>query len=567
MSSQSESPPRDPVLDVLVRELNRSKEGLRIPGSPRPYFMQYTVRRIDELKLRAAYGALVQGRESRRARVFADIRVGNHKFDNVIDGGLDVDAEDRESAEWLEAPEDLDPVALQYALWKLSQIKFDESLEDYYDHRKATVSEYLRDQANAFTREDSVVHIEPLHDEPFPRAAWEAVLKSVSRRFLDHPHIYDPSLAVRARRVHRWLATSEGTRVITEDVYLELDVGGWILTEDGVYEEGSEQFYYRAADQLPTEDELRAVVDRVVEDLGRVDRAGTPGAFIGPALLSGQAASTLVHEALGHRLEGERLIARGETRTFARKRGERVLPAGLDVYDDPTETAAGRPVWGSYRVDDQGVRAQRAPLVEDGVLSGFLRSRNPIPKGGKSNGHGRHDGKQPVTARMGHLVVEGKAEGALDRETLEARLIALAKEQGRDHAIVVERVHAGETTTESYDFQVFKGELAEVYRLDVKTGKRERVRDLELIGTPLSALQRVVAYGRATGFDRGYCYAESGAIPVSGKAPDLLLSELELQQRSTTGYHEPLLPPPFADDGSRGRTGGVKSRGKRKKRR
>ena len=65
--------------------------------------------------------------------------------------------------------------------------------------------------------------------------------------------------------------------------------------------------------------------------------------------------------------------------------------------------------------------------------------------------------------------------------------------------------------------------------------------------------------------DQGFCYAESGSIPVSGIAPPILLAELELQQSSTTGYHDPLLPPPFADDGSRGRKGGVGSRGKRRK--
>jgi len=96
-------------------------------------------------------------------------------------------------------------------------------------------------------------------------------------------------------------------------------------------------------------------------------------------------------------------------------------------------------------------------------------------------------------------------------------------------------------------------------------GVSRRIRDVELIGTPLAALQRIVAFGRDRETDQGFCYAESGSIPVSGIAPPILLSELELQQSSTTGYHDPLLPPPFADDGSRGRKGGLHSRGKRRK--
>ena len=565
------SPPTIPdpeaVLDVLRRELRRSMQGLAVPGAPRPYHMHYALRRSHELDLRAAHGALVRGRERTQGRLYADIRVGNHQFDNVIDGGLGDDADDLESSDWVDAPDDLDLLALQVALWKLTQIKFDEALEDYMDHRKAMVSEYLRDEVGALTVEKPHKHREPLHHEPFPRARWEAELRDVSRRFLEHPEVYDPGVEIFAERAQRWLVTSEGTEVITEDTYIHLSVEGWVLTEDdGVYVHGSRDLYLRAVDEVPDRAALEALMDEVLRELAELRRAPSPGAFIGPALLSGQAASTLFHEALGHRLEGERLVARGECKTFAQKRGERVLPTGLDVYDDPRiERFAGHALWGSYRVDDEGVPAQRALLIEDGALKGFLQSRNPIPGSAASNGHGRHDGLQRPMARMGTLVVEPRG-GGLSWEALVERLVEVARAQGRRQAAIITRIRAGETTTSDYDFQVFKGELAEVHLLDVHTRKIRRIRDVELIGTPLSALQRIVAHGLDHGVDQGYCFAESGSVPVSGIAPPIVLSELELQQKSTTGFHEPLLPPPFADDGSRGRRGRLRERGRRRPR-
>src|SRR5690606_32065939 len=167
-------------------------------------------------------------------------------------------------------------------------------------------------------------------------------------------------------------------------------------------------------------------------------------------------------------------------------------------------------------------------------------------------------------ARMANLIIEARSEG-LARDELEAALVARARAEGRKYAAIIEHIRAGETSTSSYDFQVFKGELAEVYMLDVETGDRRRVRDVELIGTPLSAMQRIVGHGVERGIDYGSCYAESGAVPVGGIAPALLLSEVELQQRSSAGFHEPLLPPPFADDGSRGRKGGPHERGRRRR--
>jgi TldD protein len=575
----------DPILEAMAAELRRSRQGLRVPGSPRPYYLSYTLRRRRELLLEAAYGSLLRRRDSEKGTLHVDVRVGSHEFDNVLDGGLGGDDMQRESADWLTAPDDLDATALRCALWKLTQIKFDEALEDYYDHRKAMVAEYLRDEVASFTREAPCRHLEPLDpsdsSQSLPIQRWSSELVELSRRLLEHPDIHDPGVAIRGERVHRWFVDSDGSMVRSSDLWLEFEVRGWVLTDDGVYVEASRSWPARSVAEMLDAATMAKLFDEVVAELAQLREADSPGSFIGPALLLGQAASTMFHEALGHRLEGNRLVARGETRTFAHLLGERILPPGLHVFDDPTLTqAAGRSLWGSYRVDDEGVTARRAELVRDGLLVGFLRNRAPLPVDpvamdpdlGKqtpqrSNGHGRTAGVERSMARMGNLVVESDASHHKTQAELEARLVALAREQGRRHAAIIHCVRAGETATDSYDFQVFKGELAHVELLDVETGTRRRVRDLELIGTPLSALQRIVAFGGEAGVDHGYCFAESGSVPVGGVAPAIVLSEVELQQGSRTGFHEPLLPPPFADDGSGGRMGRLRERGRRRGRR
>lgn len=555
------------LLEAMESEMKRSLTGLRVPGSPRPYHLEYALRRVESLDLRAAYGSLGRQRARDRASLYVDVRVGNHRFDNVVDGGLHDEATERESADWLEAPDDLDPEAVKIALWKLTQLRFDEALEDYLDHRKAMVSEYLRDEVDAFSRERAVHHIEALGDAPFPVDAWSSTLRDLSRVFTDHPEVHDPSITLRAERVQRWQCNTDGTRVITEDIYVEAYVGGWVLTEDGVYVEASRSMFARSIEGAPGPEQLRAALDAVLGELEALQKADSPASFIGPALLAGQAAATMFHEALGHRLEGERLVARGETRTFAERIGDRILPDGLSVYDDPTLAEfGGHELYGHYRVDDQGVRAQRVQLVEDGVLTGFIHSRQPTRHANRSSGHGRHDGVEQVMARMGNLVVEGDPARAKSWAALLGQLEEVARARGSRYAAIIHRVDAGETSTASYDFQVFKGELAEVHLLDVETGQLRRVRDVEFIGTPLSALQRIVGFGGEAGVDQGYCFAESGAVPVSGISPAILLSEVELQQKSTAGYHEPLLPPPFADDGTRGRAGAVRGRGRRRRR-
>jgi TldD protein len=112
------------------------------------------------------------------------------------------------------------------------------------------------------------------------------------------------------------------------------------------------------------------------------------------------------------------------------------------------------------------------------------------------------------------------------------------------YGIIIRGVSAGETRTDQYDFQAFKGVPTAVYTVDPKTGKETRVRDVTFIGTPLAVIQRILGFGDSCDVDNSYCYAESGAVPVATVAPAMLVGELELQRASTRRYRPARLPLP-----------------------
>ena len=58
--------------------------------------------------------------------------------------------------------------------------------------------------------------------------------------------------------------------------------------------------------------------------------------YSGPVLLEPGPAGLLIHEALGHRLEGNRLLSSGEGQTFRDSRGCQILPEFLTMFDDPS---------------------------------------------------------------------------------------------------------------------------------------------------------------------------------------------------------------------------------------
>jgi predicted Zn-dependent protease len=531
------------LLRAMEQELARQVRGLRQPGEPPPFFLSYLVHAKEGLSVWGRYGSVFRSEPHRDSDLYAEVRVGSHRLDNMIDGGLTSDLTQRQSASWIDGPEDLDPDVLRYALWRLTQHKYDESLQEYYEKKKILVEQQLAHSGKSFSVEPELTHYDDVKRVVFPKKRWEAFVRETSALFRNYRFMLDPYVQIRGLNKIRIFVSSEGTRFICQDTYYEVSMQGWLLGPDGVHLESTRTFYGRDPESLPSRKQVAAAIEAMARELKELAQAKPLEPYAGPALLSGFASGLIFHEAIGHRLEGERMGSRSEGHTFASKLGQRVLPAGVEIVDDPTLTHyKDVPLHGSYKIDDEGVRAQRAVLVEDGILKSFLMSRQLADGHKRSNGHGRHERYQDPMARMANLVVSARETHSWDE--LKRMLCEETARRGLPYGIMIRGVSAGETRTDHYDFQAFKGVPTAVYTVDPKTGKETRVRDVTFIGTPLAVMQRILGFGDTADVDNSYCYAESGAIPVATVAPPMLVGELELQRASTRRYRPARLPFP-----------------------
>jgi TldD protein len=105
-----------------------------------------------------------------------------------------------------------------------------------------------------------------------------------------------------------------------------------------------------------------------------------------PVVLGPGWPGVLLHEAVGHGLEGD--FNRKETSAFAGRIGERVASKGVTVVDDGT--LPGRR--GSLNLDDEGNESQNTTLIEDGILVGYLQdTHNARLMKSKTTGNGRRE--------------------------------------------------------------------------------------------------------------------------------------------------------------------------------
>jgi predicted Zn-dependent protease len=357
---------------------------------------------------------------------------------------------------------------------------------------------------------------------------------------------------VTADKTVRYFVSSEGSRILTEQTLYGVHVMAVTRADDGQLLDDSRDFYAPTEGSLPTDAQLKDAADQVVDELLAMRAAPALDPYTGPALLEPPAAGVLFHEAVGHRLEGDRQDDDTEGKTFKGQVGHRLLPDFIGLADDPTlKDWNGVPVNGFYEYDEEGVPALRTSLVEKGVLKGFLLSRHPVEGFLRSNGHGRAQGSRRPVARMANLVVTSTRQVS-DAE-LKKMLVQEAKRQGKPFGLIIRDITGGNTNTSTYGYQAFKGIPRIVYKVDVRDGKETLARGVEIVGTPLASMNRILATGKTAGVFNGFCGAESGSVPVSTVAPPTLLQEIELQRAQEGKDRPPLLPNPvIAPSASRG---------------
>ncbi len=548
------APPADPraaLLDAMAAELSRSMERLRLPGYDPPYFVAYQVREVQSFLVAGRHGAVTEDRARRDRRLHADVRVGTHALDSSGgDDGPSLFSTDGHA--WLaprDAPVDDDPVALRNALWLLTDERYKEALASWFKKRGKGVYRAEGEEARApsLSREPPQRHVDPPRALAFDRERWRGEVRRVTTLLRDTPEILDASMKVDAERQVRWFANSEGTALVTESVLFGVHLQAFTRAPDGQLLESGRDWYARSESDLPGPEELRAEAGRLAAELLALRQAPVIDPYTGPAILSPEATGVLFHEAVGHRLEGDRQEDDREGRTFQGQVGKPVLPSFLSVVDDPTlERAAGSTLNGHYRFDDQGVPAQRVVLVRNGTLEGFLLSRKPVTPFARSNGHARSQSSQAPVARMANLVVTSGRQ--VPMAELKELLLAEARRQGRPWALVVRDAVGGNTNTASFGYQALKWTPRLLYRVDARTGQEELVRGVDLVGTPLAAVNKVLATGDEVRVFNGFCGAESGYVPVSTVAPAALVGEVELQRSTRPGERGPVLPSPSSEE-------------------
>lgn len=552
-ASKSAAISSDSILSTMQTELMRAKSDLA-KTDPAPYFMSYTVYDQDQVIIAASYGGLLSDTVVRRRSADVTMRVGTAQLDNTHGQGR--------ASGMMSGPLPLNdaPGAESRVLWELTDRAYKRAAPSYLNVKTNTaVQAEEEDKSPDFSSEATTVSVDTkLRDLSFDHGAWEAELRRVSGAFRSYPDVYLSTVILQVGTSNSRMVSSEGTAIATPSGSARLVMEAQTRADDGMDLLRVETFQAPNPDGLPDEKELMAKVEKMAADLKALRNAPVAEPYAGPALLSGRAAAVFFHEVLGHRLEGHRQRDEEEGQTFTKKVGQAVLPTFLSVADDPTKRDLdGVKLAGTYAFDSEGVPAQRVQVIQDGILRNFLMSRMPITGFDQSNGHGRNQPGLMPTGRQGNLIVSSTQ--AVPEADMRKELIDEVKKQGKPYGLYFDDIQGGFTLTTRSLPQAFQVLPVIVYKVYPDGRPDELVRGVDIVGTPLAALTRIITTGDKQHVFNGVCGAESGSVPVSAIAPSMLFSEMEVQKRAHGHDRPPILPPPGLENTAPGRASDQKA--------
>jgi predicted Zn-dependent protease len=528
----------------MQTELDRSFRTLNTQDIP-AYFIGYTLTDTQRAEVSGSNGALLSSSEVRNRWLQVAVRTGTYDMDDTHKVG---DRQLPTGGPGTVAPVDDDPEVLRRAIWLETDDQYRAAAEALIKIRtsREVKVDTAEGRAPDFSKEQAHKWYGPQVSFALDRKPWEGRVRAYTKGFRESSSILNSIVTFSALAQNTYQVNTEGTQLQFGQIRYRLELFIQGKAADGMDIERYYNFDWVDPKDAPDDKAVATASATLRTEMEGLVKAPINEPTVGPAMLTGRAAAVFFHEVFGHRAEGHRQKDITEGQTFAKKVGEQILPDFLSIVDDTTRKKLGsEDLLGYYQFDDEGVPAQNVTLVDRGVLKNFEMSRSPLVGFPHSNGHGRRQlGATPVS-RQGNLIVESNK--MVTNVQLRAKLIELIKQQGKSYGLLIDDIAGGFTFTGRGQPQAFQVQPLVVYKVFADGKPDELVRGVDIVGTPLAALTKIVATGDTPEVFNGYCGAESGSVPVSAASPAILTSELEVQKKETSTDRPPILPPPAHD--------------------
>lgn len=563
----AQAPSDDIVLRAMRDEIVRAKQ-LAIAGVERPYYIEFALEDSQNASIVCSAGALISSVENLQRTVRVQVRVGDYSFDNTnyvfsdFFGGRQTGTR---------APAENVYGALRHAFWLAADRSYKGALEAIARKRAALRNLTVQDKLDDFSKAEVVrVHM-PVERVPIDRDGWAQRLKELSAVLAAETRVHSSTVDLEVAQAIQYFLDSEGTETRTPETIFAVRLRAEGQAGDGMPVRDSLVMQARSLAALPPAAEMRRRSEQVARNVAALSAAPPGEDYAGPVLVEGVAAPQLIAQVLGANLhlprrpvtEPGRPHPSAPASELEGRIGSRIMPDWMDVLDDPAqERWRGIELFGYYRVDMEGVVPRPVLVVEKGVVTTYLTTRQPVRGFPDSNGRARLTGMFGAkTAAISNLFV--KARQAVPAASLRQQFIEMIRQRAKPYGMILRKLDFPSTMpieelrklSASGSERGGGGRLLSppvlAYRV-YPDGREELVRGLTIRGMTVRSLRDIVA---ASDEDEVFSFMNNtaplaviaGASYVTASAvvaPALLLEDMELEKRTEDWPKLPVVPPP-----------------------
>jgi hypothetical protein len=563
MAWSAQAPAPDPVLRAMHDEMERSLK-LTVSNLEAPYFIEYLIDEEENFSVTASLGGLVARRHERFRSPEVHVRVGDYKFDNTNYSGSGFSFGTRYDLERFPL-EDAYPVLRRY-FWLQTDSAYKSAVEAISRKRAALRNVTAGEQIDDFAHAEPVHYIRTFSRLDIDEEAWTNRVRALSAIFAQYPEVKNSTVVLESGGGGFYLVNSEGAEVRAPESATYLRAQATAQAPDGMTVRDAVAFHSLDAARMPTDAELNRGVTALAENVVALAHAPKGEDYSGPVLFAGVAGAQIFAEVLGRNLAIERRPVAEQGRggfsasELEGRIGARILPDSFDVVDDPTQKEwRGRPLFGSYDVDREGVAAAPLHLIEKGVLKGFLLTRQPVRGIEGSNGRARMPGSYGAgAAGIGNLFI-GSSETTPAAE-LKQKLMELCRTRDKPYGIIVRKMDFPSSASLEEARRVLSGAQGSTRPVSIPIlvykvypdGREEMVRGLRFRGLNARSLKDILAAGDdSTVFEFMNSPAPFALIGASSftaetcvVAPSILIDDLELHPEEEELPKLPVAPAP-----------------------
>jgi len=557
----------DQTLRAMHDEMERSRTRLQLPGVDKPFYIEYRLLDIDVRSVTSSFGALIASNDTRNRFMSIDVRVGDYHLDSS--NFVSEDGFQGFLGTTGEVGIDRDYNSLRQDLWLSTDQAYKQAVTQMSLKQSFLRSLTKPPEIDDFSQTTPIVKIDPRIEPDWTTRNWEEESRQASAALLKFPQLNATRVNYYLVYFTYYLMNTEGTTIRTSRHLAAIEAALDTTAGDGMPLHNFYAVYVSKPGELPDPATVGQSLAQASTQLMTLRQSPIVSDFTGPVLFQGAASGALLAQALAPSLSGARpplstmpafdemMQRMGGRSEWSGRVGSRVLPATMSLIDDPTlKEFNGAALLGNYDIDDEGVKAQRVAIVENGTLKNLLMSRRPGPEFQTSNGHARSALLSDTRPLSSNLMLQ--ATGGLNSADLKKKFLDACHDDGHEWCLEIKSMdNPALSSIRQEDFSDFIGAVAGgvasgeriplvMYRVYVADGREEMVRGGHIEGLQLRSLRNIPAYGddenvfpymqNPTGGFAGTALgafgSAQGGIPSTIVAPSLLLDEVEVR-----GFH------------------------------